>query len=97
MQYVHQMIVNGFILLYGCIKGHIDNFIVANTNHHITLTIKQSLNTSGTHTTSNNAVMSCRTTTTLQMSKNRDTYIKLRELIMYTLCIVHCTTEYRIL
>ena len=65
MQHIHQMIVDGFILLNGSIKGNINYFIVTNTNHHITLAIKQSLNTSSTHTSSNDAVMSCRTTTTL--------------------------------
>lgn len=91
------MIIDGLILLDSRIEGYIHNFIIAYTNHHIALPVEQSLDTGSTHTAGNNAVVSCRTATALQVSKDRYTYIKLRELIAHTLSIVQRATQLRVL
>ena len=79
---MHQMIVDGLVLLDGRIEGDVHDLIVADTNHHVALTVEQSLDTGCTHTTRNDAVMSRGATTALQMSEDGYTHIELRELIV---------------
>ena len=94
---MHQVIVDGLVLLDGGIEGHIHDLIVADTDHHVALAVEQGLDAGSTHATGDDAVVGCGATTALQVSEDGDTHVELRELIAYALGIVHGTTQLGVL
>ena len=93
MEYVHQMIVDGLVLLDGGVEGYVYDFVVADTYHHVTLAIEQCLDTGSTHTACDDAVVGCGAAATLQVAKDGDAHVELGELVAHTLGIVHGTTQ----
>ena len=61
------------------------------TNHHVALTHLYGLNSSCTQHACQYTVASRRCSTALQVTQNRNTYVKSRELLLYTFSIVHRT------
>lgn len=65
VQHIYQLLINRLVFLYGRIERYIYNFIVADTNHHIALPIKQCLNTGSAHAAGYDTVVSRGATTAL--------------------------------
>ena len=87
-EHLDEFLVEWLVGTDGLREWHINHFVVLDANHHVTLPLLESLDSTNTSTTGKDTVTSRRTTATLQVAEDRHTHIVARELVLDTLCIV---------
>ena len=91
-QYIYQVFLDWLIILDSFCERNVYYFVMFDTDHYIALSIHDGINSCRTESASKDTIVSSRTSTALQVSKDSNTYIVLRIFILHTLCKVYGST-----
>ena len=92
VEHLEQLLVERLVLTDGLREWYIDDFVIANANHDVALSLNDCLNGTDTRATCQDSVVRCWAASALKVTENGHAYIKLRELVAHTFGIVKCTT-----
>ena len=79
-QYIYQVFLDWLIILDSFCERNVYYFVMFDTDHYIALSIHDGINSCRTESAGKDTIVSSRTSTALQVSKDSNTYIVLREL-----------------
>ena len=85
----YNILVKGLVVLDGLGERYVDNFVVAQSYHDVSLSFEQRFDGCYAQTTCKDAVAGCGAATTLQITEDRDAHIELGEFHTHFLGNLH--------